>query len=308
MRTLALLCSCFLLFGCGNWSNKDLEFLNAMPTREQLRSKLPTGTSAGLSGEGTRRDALGVGEPSKLYKDTKGASEGFNGILTYMIGALELVRSLPPTQRSEDSRLWGPWADNDNPGFEAQVVITRVDEVTFGYKVQHRPKGGTFFTSVSGAFKASQTLRKGSGSFTIHAGTAAAQLPSAKNLAALERIDAAYFTEKYPVTVQMKFTAAAGQVQQTVDYGYQENEDKSGGIGFRMKGTDANVSQLDIGSAWLPSGAGYGVLTVVEGNWKGAIQLECWDAAFNIVYAKQTWPGGVEVGEPKKCVQVTNFP
>ncbi len=307
MKTITLL-SCCLLCACGNWSNKDLEFLNAMPTAEQLRAKVPTGTAAGLSGEGTRRDALDVGTPSKFYADTRAASASFNGILYFLIGALDYVRGLPPTTRSEDARVWGPYDDKDNPGFQFQVIIIRVDETTFSYAFQHRPKGGEFFNTVTGGFKASAQLRRGSGTLVIHAAEAAAKLTSAKGFEAYEKVEMAYVTDKAPVTVVMKFTGKAGQPIATLDYGYQENDDKSGGIGFRAVGTNSNFTQLDTATAWLASGAGFGVLTVIEGNYKGATHFECWDAAFKTTYAKQTWPGGVDIGEAKSCVTVENFP
>ncbi len=311
MKTIALLCSCLMISGCGNWSNKDLEFLNAMPTKEQLRSKLPTGTAGALAGEGTRRDALAIGERSQRYTDSKDASDKFNGILTFLVGALDLIRSYPPTSRTDESRTWGPWADKDNPGFEFRAVITKVDDKNFTYAFQHRPKDGEFFDTVTGSFKASESLRKGSGALIIHAADAVAhQLKTAKALELLEKIEVSYVTDMFPVTVVMKFTVKPGQVLQSLDYGYQENEDKSGGMSFTSKSTDPNISRLDVGTAWLASGAGFGVLTVTEGamGYKGATQFECWDAAFNTTYVKQTWPPFLELGDSKSCVSVDNFP
>jgi hypothetical protein len=312
MKSIALL-SCFalLLPGCGNWSNDDLEFLNAMPTKEQLTSKLPVATGTELRGEGTRRDALGIGEPSKLYADTKGASTGFNRIVGFMVDVLEAVRSYPATTHSKNQRIWGPWEDTvKSPGFEFRVVITRIDNTKFTYAFEIRPKGGDYFAFVTGEFKPTPKLREGSGSFVLYAGEAVAHnLPNVQDLKSLDTIQAAYVTDQFPITMIMKFTNKPGQSVDTLDYGYQENKDKSGGLGFTLKGmVDPNILQLDVSSAWLASGAGYGTYAVTEGNYKGASHFECWDNAFNTVYVNETWDAGMVAGDKNDCVTVANFP
>ncbi|HEY0093601.1 MAG TPA: hypothetical protein VGB96_04720, partial [Archangium sp.] len=81
MRTLWLLLLGCLATACGgNFSNDDLEFLNALPAREDLTAKLP-GSEAGVSAGGLRQRvaALAVGDPSTLYEDTHRASTAFNG-------------------------------------------------------------------------------------------------------------------------------------------------------------------------------------------------------------------------------------
>lgn len=309
MKKIALAVCCLTLAGCGTWSNEDLEFLNAMPEKKDMIAKLPGATSGGLRGEGTRRDPLidpVVGATSELYTTTKGVSTSFNGFLNFL-DILEAVRAYPPTTRAQNSRIWGPWTDDNNPKFEVRVVVTKASAERFEYAFQHRPKGGEYFDTVTGFFKPTATLRKGSGELHFHVGDVAAKgLVLDPGFAKLQKIDISYITDMFPVTVAMKFEGRPGEALETVDYGYQENKDTSGTMGFIAKTTDPNTLKLDVGSSWLASGAGYGVLTVVEGNYRGATQLDCWDAAFKIVYAKQTWPGGKEVGDPTKCVAVEN--
>ena len=311
MKTSSLMSCCLLLAACGNWSNEDLEFLNAMPTKEQLSSKIPTATSGGLSGEGTRRQALGLGEASQLYKDTRAVSAQFNGIVSNMVSVVEAIRSVPPTKRSKNQRSWGPWEDKDkNPGFEGRVVITKEDDTRFTYVFEIRPIGGEFFNIVTGEFKPTAMLLKGSGGFVFHAANVVAhKLNGWEDVKALESIQAAYVTDQFPITVNMKFVNVPGQTVDSLDYGYQENRDKSAGLGFVARGkVDPNILRLAVSSAWLASGAGYGIYTVLEGNYMGAIHFECWDAAFKTVHVNQTWPGGMVAGDPAGCVTVEGFP
>src|SRR3954469_15948977 len=98
------------LAGCGgNYSNDDIAFLNALPHREDLTAKPPDSTGTTQSGLQTRQDGLAVGEPSKAYADTKGASDQVNGILEGFLGVVDTVRKFPPTARTENSRTWGPF-------------------------------------------------------------------------------------------------------------------------------------------------------------------------------------------------------
>ena len=315
MKTIALASVVILAAGCGgSWSNKDLEFLNALPTREQLESKIPVAAAGGLSGVGTRRDGLGekpmLGMPNQSYKDTHGASIQFNQLLSHIIDVIELVRSVPPTSRTIDSRTWGPWADTPNPGFEVEVVIKQIDPATFAYAFRQRAKGGEFFDSVTGGFKATVNLHKGSGGLKIDVkGAAAAKVPVGKDFVGLDEIQIQYQTETLPTTVAMLFNATPGgqSMVSSVGYLYQETMARSGQMYFAVNTTNPDITQYVTLSRWLLAGAGGSTTSITEGNFKGATQTDCWDAAFNTTYAKQGWPGGIEIGDVKSCVTVEGF-
>ncbi|MBX7101433.1 MAG: hypothetical protein K1X89_27205 [Myxococcaceae bacterium] len=299
----ALFLSLLALSACGgNWSNQDLEFLNAMPSKDALESKLPQPKS-GLSGVNTRQQALMVGDPSTTYRDTRGASATFNAALEFILGTLEAVRSIEPTQRTKDSRIWGPYDDRANMGFEFQITITRVSATSFSFSFQHRKKGGTFFTSVSGTFQPSATLRRGRGELQINF-KEAAQLPSAAVFQGVDQAHVAYVTDSYPTRVEITFTTAPNAVVTSGNFTYREQEDGAGQFRFNLKGPNADISSLDTLAAWKPSGAGKAVTTVTDGNFKGAQQTECWSDTFTVVYATQNWPNGVTVGDAATCATV----
>ncbi len=310
MKTVALCLLVVLAAGCGgSWSNKDLEFVNALPLREDLQAQLPQAAAGGLTGVGTRRDGLGLGEASQSYKDTQGASKSFNSILDKLLTVIEQVRSFPPTSRTIDTRTWGPWTDS-NPSFEVQVVIKREDASHFVYAVQQRPKGGDFVSLVTGRFIPTANLHKGQGALSINIKEGrAASLPIGKDFAALDQIVIQYQTETFPTAVQMLFTATPGQASMvsSVGYSYQATEAKAGQIFFAVTGTNPDILQYVTTSRWQAGGAGGSATSVTEGNYKGATQVECWDNAFLTTYAKQSWPGGIELGNPASCVKVEGF-
>lgn len=307
---IASVCAVFAV-GCGNWSNEDLEYLNAMPTKEQLSAKLPgvTKTTTPLTGEGTRRD--GLGEVSKLYTDTKKASQDFNNLLEMLLGVLDAVRAYPPTTRGKDVRIWGPWEDKDkHPGFEVQVVMAKTSEGNFTYAIQFRKKGETdFFTVVEGVFKPTKVIQKGQGALKILASVIYTRLGGVDDWKDIDTIEMGYVTDMFPIQVAMAVKTKSGVALKTLEYGYQELANGNGRIGYSLKGTeDPNILQLDVLSAWTKEGAGFGVYTVAEGAYKGATHVECFNNDFKTVFVNETWPGGKVEGDQKQCVAVDGFP
>ena len=145
MRRMTLTLLIFALAGCGGtWSNKDLEFLKVLPDRSQLAAKLPqTGsTTQGLTG--THRDGLNLGEPSQVYADTRKAATDFNALLQFILAIPETARKLPPSQRTADARVWGPFADKSNPGLEVRLTIRQVDDLHFNWALEARQNGSGY--------------------------------------------------------------------------------------------------------------------------------------------------------------------
>ncbi len=293
----------------GNWSNRDLDFANALPDRASLRSKLPTTVSGAspLEGAATRRDGLNVGDPSQAYAFTKEASTNFNGLLDFLLGVVDTVRALPPTTRTKDSRIWGPWPDRNNPGFEFAVAIQQRDERNFEWAIRSRPKGGEFFDLVTGAFLASASARKGMGAMVVHVRNFRDVLNVDANLKQLDEIQIGYITDTPPRRVEMAFTFAAGSTTglSGIGFTYREQDDRSGAMRFRaLSPGNADVTVGELTSLWQPSGAGRATSVVIQGLRLGYTVEECWDAAFKVTYYRESWPGGQTSGLVGSCVTV----
>jgi hypothetical protein len=269
-----------------------------------LQSKLPqAGTSqSGLSSSGIRqnRSGLAAGEPSQQYLDTKKASTDFNALLDGILGVVEAVRQYPPTERNDQTRIWGPFPTPDHPGFEARLVINRVDDQNFTYAIDFNRQGGdAWFAVLTGAYRATTTgLRKGQGSFALLAKAMRDGGLMNTDLDALEKIEVSYVTDRYPIEVAMHFVVVPGHPStwSEIGYEYKELEDTSGAMTFNVKTTSAEMSEVQTTSRWLKSGAGRADVLILEGTYEGAAMVECWDETFNITYAKQSWLGGQSVG------------
>src|SRR5438552_14843228 len=92
--TLALALASLLGAGCGNYSNEDLAFMNALPKSDVLQLEIPRAGAVEIAGEA---------ELAKLTHKTTRDSNGFLGALTTLV---DWIRSHAPTSRTTDSRVW----------------------------------------------------------------------------------------------------------------------------------------------------------------------------------------------------------
>jgi hypothetical protein len=294
-----------LLCGCGgNYSNADLEFLNALPAKDELAAKLPeSGASrSGLGADadfGQRRDGLTLGETADYYVSTRDASKSFNEGLDFLLGIIEAVREQPPTSRTPTSRTWGPFPADDQPGFLAQVVIERTSAARYAYRLEFRrdAKGAAWFAILQGAFSASGGVRKGVGELTLDALTARSNGLTTRGLEQLAMLQARYDTQGTPVRVDMALAFTADASAQDANYQYREQADGQGAMRFVIRQSNQT---LQLTSRWLATGQGQADAAILAGDFAGASQVECWDAAFLLRYLRRSWESAAQ-GDPAMC-------
>lgn len=310
------------LLGCGgNYSNDDVLFRSAIPTRELLSSKLTPATAAmrvgpdanvgvgpGPSAGPIAGPTAGpttwtaVGDSSGLAQFTRGASVGFNKGLFTILDVLQAVVSLEPSVRNPDERIWGPYPDRQHPGFEVQLVMDRTAD-RYDYRVDVRRTGTTDWTKViAGDFQATGGLREGRGSlhFLDAAARGAGYDPVQSDVAS---IDASYQTKAQPVTVDLKVMSVA-QTEPLLAFSFAGQADGGGQMRFdvsaQLAGGDASpLETLEILSQWKPDGQGRADAQIVSGDWVGASYVECWSAQDAILYSVATW--STPVGEEASC-------
>lgn len=315
--SLAVAVAALALSACGTWSNRDLDFVEALPTRDDLKAKLPvSATAQPLEGVSTRADGLNVGDPSTAYAATKKAQTDFNGLLDFLLGVVDTVRTLPPTTRTADSRTWGPYADRKNPGWEFAVTIAQTNAADqpaqFGWAIRARKTGADFIDLLDGTFTPSDTAKRGDGAIAVHVKDFRDQLAVNADLKQLDSIAIAYDTKGFPRRVGMQFAFASTSSLSSLGYTYQEQADQSGFLVFRATRPDPVLAApaqqvLDFGSKWLASGAGVAAVVVKSGSYAGATVAECWDTSFKVSYYAESWAGGQTSGLRTDCVDVGGF-
>jgi len=177
MRSPSSLAVALLLLasGCGTWSNEDVRFLEALPTREELRVEVPVDAAPVASTEG--RTALaacsGLGS-AETWLWAKPTSDRLNASVEWVIGLVDVVRRYPPTSRLEDGRIWGPFDDDKHPGNELRIVILRSFPGgpdgpvvhAYSFEARRRAEGGAYSAILAGTFLGPSALR-GSGSLAL---------------------------------------------------------------------------------------------------------------------------------------------
>lgn len=316
MRNLwpALLC---LLAACGgNFSNEDLEYLNALPSREALASKLPESSASTLGGGlAQRRDQLALGDVSQLYVDTRKASTDFNASVDGLLSLLENIRTVPPTTREPDRRTWGPWRDDAHPGNDVRFVMDRAGDF-FEYHLDYKPSSASsedaWWTFLEGSFKADAGIRVGEGELHLLIDVALAHGLNVGELRTLKQLDIGYQNKALPTRVEMIFTSqpVPPLSSQQVRYTYRELTGGLGEMRFLLKETDAVPGNLledvEITSRWTPNHGGVATFVILRGDLMGASYKECWDAQNHVTFAKRSWEF-FGIGKASDCPDLSAF-
>jgi hypothetical protein len=300
--------SCVVLAACGgNYSNEDVEFINALPVRADLESKLPQTASKAL--QATRRDALSVDQPSQVYLDTKNASDGFNNGLFALLSVIDQIRIIPPTHRDGYRRIWGPFPSNDFPDVRVEVVIERPQSGYYEYRIEQQLKNASssapWIPVIKGQFLVTGSARKGSGELHLLAkATRDAGIPVSKDIETWDTLDVAYATDRSPLQVEMVIRTVpdAKQAVTTIPYWYREYDDRRGSMQFAVQVTSPDGTMtLAVMTHWLPTGQGKADITVAAGPFFHLTGIECWDAQFRVKYSSKPWETPTTVGDPASC-------
>jgi hypothetical protein len=292
--------------GCGNYSNEDLDFINALPEQNDVATTIPTSSTS-------------TANQAELYQSTHNIIGVFNGLVDELLSLIDGIRSYSPTSRSLNERIWGPVADKDHPGWEVRMTIIRADDlVTFNYAIEYRltnpsngPEDGWVMPAlISGMFTGSQGVRAGAGTVTEDtSGLRAAGFPfEATNF--LDKLMVSYNAGSFPVTIMLSFDNLPdpnnpAALTQGV-YTYSAQQDGQGALDFNFFANSipgpAAIEEFDVNSRWLGTGEGRADLQVVSGNGAGLQQTECWNSQFVATYNDKPWSTAEDVGgDPSVC-------
>ncbi|MCP3103878.1 hypothetical protein LZ198_33870 [Myxococcus sp. K15C18031901] len=297
MRYPVLACLCLAMSACGgDFSNDDLEFLNALPQREDLAVKLPGGRQKG-AGQRLSPDkgalAVRLGEASQLVGDTDETGQEFNEGVDGLLSFLEAIRQLPPTRREPDRRIWGPYRDNNHPGFDTRFVMTRAGE-RFDYQLEYRRTNqgeDAWWAFLVGAFQADAGIRKGTGDISLETGRARGKAFTT-GMEALDRLEIHYQTQALPTRVELVFDYALPALL-PAKYVFREGAGSVVEMTFEIGGTDlvpgGQPEDVALTTRWAPDGRGLGSLEVLRGDITGAKYTECWDRLGRVTFIARSW-------------------
>jgi hypothetical protein len=294
--SLVVAVAAFGLAACGNYSNEDLLFMAAVPTTSQLALVLPAAAPTVTEAE--------------LAEDTHNGISSVNTMLDDVLGLVDAIRSNEPTSRSTDSRIWGPYPDSNNPGWQWELEVDRSsDGTSYMYKLQvaNVATPDVWVPFLDGSFDAPGDIKQGNGTvMASFSNLKAAGFPLDNDTLPLQtlRIDYQnYQTPGSPVTVTLAITRTPDLPNgvSSLTFTYEILADGSGEIVFTLTGNvvpGPATEIVTINSLWIPSGAGRATLAVVSGDGAGMAQTECWDGSFEATYNDKPWSTTEDLGVP----------
>jgi hypothetical protein len=286
---------------CGDYSNEDLEFMNAVPQSSDLHAAIPAVTSA-----------VELADEAELAKQTHTVTTTFNGLADTLVTLIDTVRSYSPTSRTPDSRTWGPFRFDQtklkNLNWWLRVVVSRSETVAdrFEYEIDVHKDGNAdtdWPAFVSGFFDAGHTARRGVGHLDLETAQVRAEGLDVSDLGTLDKLAIDYDTLDDPLTIDMTIVdlPAAGSADpgSMVVYSYSQTSAGQGEMVFDLIGniitTTPAIEDLRVTSQWLTTGAGRATVDVLSGDGAGLIQTECWNASFAATYNSKPWSAAEDV-------------
>jgi hypothetical protein len=313
-RTRLGLAVCLLLSGllapaCGNYSNEDLEFMNALPETSELRANLPAATPLEVAGE------------AELARATHKTTHDFNALLMGLVDIVDYVRSFPPTARTAGSRIWGPFPSdpkkNVNLDWQTRMIVSRddtiPDQLDYEIAVHHDGASDTDWpVFIQGHFQAGHTARRGVGHVELVTAAVRAEGLDVSDLMSLDHLEIDYDTLADPISITMHVTYLADPTTTNppaqIAYAYLASRAGQGQMTFDLFAniitlTDA-VEDMRVVSRWLSTGGGEATLTIVAGDGVGTQQTECWNSSFQPIFNDKPWMTTEDVpgnppGDPK---------
>ena len=278
MRSVAS--ALLLLAACGNLSNEDLAFLEALPQKDQLHLSVP--------GNGTSQNLCSLGS-ADVWTNAKSTGDGINAVVDSTTALVDQIRAIPPTTRDTDSRTWGPFPDGQHPGFLVQVNMSRELDAAgvpwrWLYSIEERKPPADFVPILEGEFFGAQA-RDGIGRMTLHFENIAAlgiNKPSDPTFPAHFYYDLA----SDPHTVALDLTnGISGFGLVGFYYGYAGYADGHGRFDYAFPSTNPAGCLVQVNADFTAKGAGKATFTLQCPVATFGPVTQCWDVSACIVYA-----------------------
>ncbi len=242
---------------------EDQEFVSALPLREHYQLQVD--------------DAA---EPEGIT-DLMTVAWEFNTTAEELLGWVDVVKALPPTERSEEGRVWGPHIADEQADLYWRVTIERTEPGRYGWRFALRAGSeGDWVDFFTGESLASFEATESQGSF-VYDSELLASYTGDTSVGVVE-VD-------YDYIGQTELWAEVRAEGVTGRYFYEET-DSIARLQYSVPAdaydvTDA-LEDVTIAGRWWLTGGGRSDMLVTEGDLDNQTirYTECWDVSGQLVY------------------------
>jgi hypothetical protein len=298
--TPMLLALSVLTAACGEeFSNttfdEDARFLAAAPRTQTLRLEGPAPSQAAQDGVAQVQMALSLEDTAELYRFTRSTTLQLNRGVFALLRDVDHLVEVPPSERSEGRRQWGPFTHPLDP-LESRFVMVR-DGEGFAYALERRPNGSErdWGAVVAGRFDPDGSDGDGTGSLTF-------DLDMSSGLTGQPGrglVEVQFERRGLERSVTMQFhDYAPGGGEQSYDAVYFYRRDVAGGE-FEYAFVDEQGQLIEVRSRWRQDGAGRADARVHAE--REFLVSECWGTDFGSAW-RIIEPGlFTETGDADAC-------
>jgi hypothetical protein len=289
LLAIALVCA------CGNLSNEDVAFVEAIPSKEQLQVQVPLANTA--------QPACQFGN-ADVYTTAKTTGDSINAGVNSLLTLVDAIRGVAPTTRSSDSRTWGPFPDSNHPGFTVRVDMERELDAQgvpwrWDYQItETKADKSQSLVVLEGNFYGPMA-KDGTGRIVLHfensqaLGIAGAKDPGFP-------LNIYYELGTDPHRISLDLTEGVGFGVPSFDYQFAGYADGHGSFAFAAAGS--NGCTQEINTAFTAKGAGRDTVNVKCGPFNLGTVQQCWDVSNCLSYINDPLAITLACGGLKPCL------
>jgi hypothetical protein len=283
MRSACSALAALALCGCGNLSNEDIAFVEALPRTGDLHVQLPPQSTTGAQ---NALAACALGEAAPWLVGARDTGDKLNSAVDAVLGIIDAIRHATPTSRKPDLRVWS-FPDSNHPGVQMEASLLRIAQPSgataaqqaWSFAIDASRSGGPYLEVLYAYFIGSDA-RAGLGEITINFDNARAlQINGPSDPPGTMLIH--YDLSGDPRTVQIDLGATGLGLSQ-FDYFYAGFANGSGRFDYLFPDGQGNLFSLQ--TSFTSAGAGKAHIFVrTAGGTTGTLD-ECWDTAACLTY------------------------
>jgi hypothetical protein len=284
MRSACSVVLALALCACGNLSNDDIAFIEALPRTGDLHVQIPPQSVGAASS--TALTSCTLGEAQEWLLGARDTGDKLNSAVDAVLGIIEAIRHASPTSRKSDLRVWS-FPDAKHPGVQMEASLLRVAQPpaataaqqAWSFAIDARRDAGPWVEILYAYFVGSDA-RRGLGEITINFDNSRTlQINGPNDPPGTMTIH--YDLSGDPRTIQIDLGATGLGLSQ-FDYFYAGFSNGTGQFDYLFP--DALGNRFALQTSFTAAGAGKAHIFVrTVGGATGTLD-ECWDAAACLTY------------------------